>query len=238
VVGEHGGIRTLNPRAPLDPRHRRIASQAVRAGPILLTLVVALVAGCGGDTSAGTDAACRSVEAPDPRDPGSREAPSTALDADRTYTLTFETSCGSFVVTLDPETAPRTTASLVALARDGYFDDTIFHRVARGFVIQGGDPTQSGGGGPGYSTVDLPPSDARYTKGVVAMAKAATEAPGTGGSQFFVVTGEDVGLPSEYAIVGTVTAGMGTVEAIDALGGRDGPPSQPVVVDSVTVSES
>ncbi|HEU4970532.1 MAG TPA: peptidylprolyl isomerase, partial [Gaiellaceae bacterium] len=108
------------------------------------------------------------------------------------------------------------------------------------FVIQGGDPTQTGAGGPGYSTVDKPPSDAKYTKGVVAMAKTQVEAPGTSGSQFFVVTAEDAGLPPDYAIVGTVTEGMDTVERIDALGtpGVDGPPSKPVVISSVTVTES
>ena len=92
--------------------------------------------------------------------------------------------------------------------------------------------------GPGYSTVDVPPSDAAYTKGVVAMAKSGVEAPGTAGSQFFVVSGADAGLPPEYAIVGEVTDGIDTVERIDALGVGDGPPSQPVVVSSVTVSES
>jgi cyclophilin family peptidyl-prolyl cis-trans isomerase len=178
-----------------------------------------------------------SVDAPAPRDPESREAPTEPLDASKTYTLTFATNCGSFTVTLDPQVAPKTAASLVALAQDGYFDDTIFHRVVPGFVIQGGDPTQSGSGGPGYSTVDVPPSDAAYTKGVVAMAKSGVEAPGTAGSQFFVVTGEDAGLPPEYAIAGEVTEGMDTAERIDALGIGDGPPSQPVVVSSVTVGE-
>jgi cyclophilin family peptidyl-prolyl cis-trans isomerase len=150
----------------------------------------------------------------------------------------FDTSCGSFTVTLDQELAPKTSASLVALAKDGYFDDTIFHRVVPGFVIQGGDPTQSGSGGPGYSTVDKPPADAKYTKGVVAMAKTELEPAGTSGSQFFVVTGADAALPPDYAIVGEVTDGMDTVERIDALGAGDGPPSQPVVVTSVTVTES
>ncbi|MBM2824110.1 MAG: peptidyl-prolyl cis-trans isomerase cyclophilin type, partial [Thermoleophilia bacterium] len=79
-------------------------------------------------------------------------------------------------MTLDTELAPNTAASLVALAQDGYFDDTIVHRVVPDFVIQGGDPTQSGSGGPGYSTVDVPPSDAAYTKGTVAMAKSELEA--------------------------------------------------------------
>jgi cyclophilin family peptidyl-prolyl cis-trans isomerase len=141
------------------------------------------------------------------------------------------------VVTLDPEQAPKTAASLVALANAGYFDETIFHRVVPGFVIQGGDPTQSGAGGPGYSTVDVPTSGSAYTQGVVAMAKSGVEAPGTAGSQFFVVTGADAGLPPEYAIVGEVTEGMDTVLRIDALGVGDGPPSQPVVVNTVTVGE-
>ena len=84
----------------------------------------------------------------------------------------------------------------------------------------------------------MPPSDAAYTKGVVAMAKSGAEAPGTSGSQFFVVTGDDAGLPPDYAIVGEVTDGMDTVMRIDALGVGDGPPSQPVVISSVTVDES
>ena len=107
-------------------------------------------------------------------------------------------------------------------------------------MIQGGDPTQTGAGGPGYSTVDAPPSDATYTKGIVAMAKSPVEAPGTSGSQFFVVTDDAAaGLTPDYAIVGEVTDGMDTVERIDALGVGDGPPSQPVVViSSVTVDES
>jgi cyclophilin family peptidyl-prolyl cis-trans isomerase len=126
----------------------------------------------------------------------------------------------------------------VALAEAGYFDDTIFHRVVPGFVVQGGDPTQTGSGGPGYSTVDAPASDAKYTKGVVAMAKSGVESAGTSGSQFFVVTGADAGLPPDYAIVGEVTEGIETVERIDALGVGDGPPSQPVVVNMVTASSS
>ncbi len=210
-------------------------------------LVVALLAfssgcgGSGGDTAesvaTGSDE-CATVEAPEAREPESIDAPTEQLDSSKTITLAFDTTCGSFTVTLDPELAPKTSASLVALAEAGYFDDTIFHRVVPGFVIQGGDPTQTGSGGPGYTTVDVPPSDAAYTKGVVAMAKSGAEAPGTSGSQFFVVTGDDAGLPPDYAIVGEVTDGMDTVMRIDALGVGDGPPSQPVVISSVTVDES
>jgi peptidyl-prolyl cis-trans isomerase B (cyclophilin B) len=168
----------------------------------------------------------------------SRTAPTHPLDADKTYSLVVDTNCGSFTIELDPKLAPKTAASLVALAKDGYFDDTIFHRVVPGFVIQGGDPSQTGAGGPGYTTVDVPPADAKYTRGVIAMAKGGTEAPGTSGSQFFVVTADDAGLPPDYAIVGKVAEGMDAVDRIDALGVGDGPPSQPVVVTSVTVDES
>ena len=224
----------------------------MRAAVLALALL-AFAAGCGGgddeagsgDTTATTTATtatpvseCIDVEAPEAREPGSAEAPSEELDASLTHTLTFDTSCGTFTVTLDPASAPKTARSLVALAESGYFDATIFHRVVPGFVIQGGDPTQTGGGGPGYSTVDVPASDAKYTKGVVAMAKSPTEAAGTSGSQFFVVTGADAGLTPDYAIVGEITEGMDTVMRIDALGVGDGPPSQTVVVNTVTAASS
>ncbi len=104
-------------------------------------------------------------------------------------------------------------------------------------MIQGGDPTGTGTGGPGYKTTDVPPVETRYTESVVAMAKAGNEAPGTSGSQFFVVTAPDAGLPPEYAVVGKVTEGMESVSAIEALGVGDGPPSQPVVIEKVTVQE-
>ena len=126
---------------------------------------------------------------PTPKPDGGGEPPEEELDPAKTYSLVVETNCGSFTIALDQKLAPKTSASLVALARDGFFDSTTFHRVVPGFVIQGGDPTGTGTGGPGYSTVDAPPADATYTKGVVAMAKTGAEAPGTSGSQFFVVTG-------------------------------------------------
>ena len=215
---------------------------------LIVSVLAFAAAGCGsgdddsasgGDTTTTAVSECVDVEAPDSRDPGSRQAPSAELDASKTYTLTFDTSCGAFTVTLDVESAPKTAASLVALAKDGYFDDTIFHRVVPGFVIQGGDPTQSGAGGPGYSTVDTPPSDAKYTKGVVAMAKTQVEAPGTSGSQFFVVTGEDAGLPPDYALLGMVTKGQEVVDKIGVVeAGPDEAPVNPVVIRQIRVTES
>jgi len=205
--------------------------------------LVLVAAGCGGSSSpkGSTEATggCEDVSSPAARDDGGATAPTGRLDPERTWTLAFDTSCGSFVVTLDLDSAPATAASLVSLAKAGYYDDTIFHRIVPGFVIQGGDPTQSGAGDPGYKTVDVPKSDAAYTKGIVAMAKTADEPAGTSGSQFFVVTGDDVGLPPEYAVVGTVTEGMDVVERIDRLGDpTTEQPLQPVVIRSVTASSS
>jgi peptidyl-prolyl cis-trans isomerase B (cyclophilin B) len=223
-----------------------------RAAVLLVLALALLTAGCGGsDSSAETAASdvttdasaappgCAEVEAPAPREDGGATKPTERLDPEQTWTLTFETSCGSFVVTLDVAGAPATSASLVSLARSGFFDDTVFHRIVPGFVIQGGDPTQSGSGGPGYSTVDPPPSGAKYVKGVVAMAKTQAEPAGTAGSQFFVVTGDDVGLPPDYAIVGKVTKGLDVVGLIDKLGDpATEQPLRPVVVRSVTAASA
>ena len=220
----------------------------LRVAAIAVVTLALGAAGCGGGSSSSTSAAtqtaetvsgCESVEAPAPRDAGGATAPKERLDPERTWTLTFDTSCGTFVVTLDLDSAPATAASLVSLAQSGFYDDTVFHRIVPGFVIQGGDPTQTGTGGPGYSTVDAPASGATYTKGVVAMAKTEDEPPGTAGSQFFVVTGDDVGLPPDYAVAGTVTDGLDVVERIGALGDpATEQPLQPVVVRSVTAASS
>jgi peptidyl-prolyl cis-trans isomerase B (cyclophilin B) len=204
----------------------------------ILTLLALSLVGCGDKGGGSTAAGCADVEAPEAKADGGATKPSEPLDETTTYVLVVETSCGDFEITLDQEFAPNTAASLVALANDGFFDNTTFHRIVPGFVIQGGDPTASGSGGPGYKTVDAPPSDAAYTRGVVAMAKTQLEAPGTSGSQFFVVTADDAGLPPEYAIVGEVTQGYDTVERIGAFGDTNEQPTQPVVIERVTVRES
>jgi peptidyl-prolyl cis-trans isomerase B (cyclophilin B) len=160
------------------------------------------------------------------------------LEEGKTHRLAVKTNKGAFTIELDTEAAPCTTASIADLARKGFFDGTIFHRIVPGFVIQGGDPTGTGTGGPGYKTVDTPPSDARYTKGVVAMAKTQDEPAGTSGSQFFVVTGDDVGLPPDYAVVGKVVEGLDAVEAIGRLGGPDERPKERIVIESAGVTSS
>jgi peptidyl-prolyl cis-trans isomerase B (cyclophilin B) len=225
---------------------------------VLCVLALALAA-CGGDddssggssstpekttTSAQaeqTQGTCRDVEQPTPGDGGGQKKPAKKLDNSKKYDVTMQTTCGSFTIRLDQKTSPNAAASFVSLAKNGFFDDTIFHRIVPGFVIQGGDPTVTGSGGPGYSTRDKVPADAKYGPGVVAMAKAGNEPPGTAGSQFFVVTGAGTGLTPDYAVLGKVTKGMDAVQAIGKLGdpasGGTGTPLQSVVIEKVTVDE-
>jgi len=147
-----------------------------------------------------------------------RNPPKEALDPKKRYDVTLATNCGSFTIRLDVHDSPHTAASFVALARSHYFDRTVFHRIVPGFVVQGGDPTQTGTGGPGYSTVDRPPATARYSEYTVAMAKTQLEAAGTSGSQFFVVTGPAVQLPPDYALLGKVFVGRKVVDVIGKSG--------------------
>jgi peptidyl-prolyl cis-trans isomerase B (cyclophilin B) len=207
-----------------------------RIGPIVaVAAAVLLAAGCGGGKK--ETATATTTEAT-----GSSSASSApALDPDKTYTVTLTTNQGTFGFDLDVKNSPHTTASFAALVKRSFFDGLTFHRIVPGFVIQGGDPNGDGTGGPGYTTVDPPPSDAKYTKGVVAMAKTAAEAPGTAGSQFFVVTGADIGLPPDYALLGNVSSGMDVVERIGKLGDPNDPngvPTKRVVIEKATLTES
>ena len=183
-------------------------------------------------------AGCKQVNKPAAKPDGGAKKPTKPLNASKTWTLQFKTNCGDFTVKLDLKSAPKTSASMVALAKSGFFRNTIFHRIVPGFVIQGGDPTGVGDGGPGYSTRDKPPPNARYTKGVVAMAKTPQEAPGTAGSQFYVVTGPDAGLPPEYAIIGKVSKGLSTVDRIGKLGDAAEHPTQTVELYDVKAAGS
>ena len=144
--------------------------------------------------------------------------PTSPLSAKKVYEVTLTTNCGSFTIRMDQKQSPNAAAAFVALAQRGFFNGTIFHRIVPGFVIQGGDPTGTGTGGPGFQTVDTPPRTARYTHGVVAMAKTQTDPAGTAGSQFFVVTVPDAQLPPDYAIIGKVVSGLPVVDRIGKLG--------------------
>ena len=201
--------------------------------------IVVLIASSGGDDG-GSDqaAACEEVPAPQPKNVEDRERPDLELDRDKTYTAAVETNCGPFDIELDVRRAPETSASFVALARDGFYDGLGFHRIAPGFVVQGGDPAGDGTGGPGYKTREAPPDDVAYTEGVVAMAKGGAEPAGTAGSQFFVVTGPDANLPPDYAILGKVVRGIDNVKKMEKLAStEDGPPSEPIVMERVRITE-
>jgi peptidyl-prolyl cis-trans isomerase B (cyclophilin B) len=150
-----------------------------------------------------------------------------------------KTSEGTFSIQLDVKDSPHTVASFEQLARKGFFNGTIFHRIVPGFVIQGGDPTGTGNGGPGYSTVDVPPAGTTYLHGTVAMAKTETDPPGTAGSQFFVVTGADAGLSPIYAVLGHVVSGLAVVDRIGTFGNsQTEKPTKRIVVESVTIRPS
>ncbi len=160
--------------------------------------------------------------------------PALAIDAAKAYTATIETSAGSMVAELFPGDAPNTVNNFVFLARDGFYDEVIFHRVISGFMIQGGDPTGTGRGGPGYRFDDEPVSRP-YDRGTLAMANAG---PNTNGSQFFIMHA-DYPLPPNYTVFGKLTAGEDVVDAIAAA--QTGPndrPIEPVAISGVTIAES
>jgi len=223
--------------------------------PSLVALLLAcalLVTACGGGDEekaasppASTDApaatpepACEKTAAAKPK-AVKLPKPTEELKRGRTYVARVLTNCGEFEITLDPKRAPRTGGSFKYLAGKRFFDGLTFHRIVPGFVIQGGDPKGDGSGGPGYSVTEAPPDDLVYGKGIVAMAKTATEAAGTSGSQFFVVTGEDAGLPPDYALLGKVTKGQDVVDKIGvAEVGPDEKPLHPVVIRTIRITES
>ena len=187
---------------------------------------------------------CQKVKAPKPRPGAKASKPKTTLDAAKTTTAVVTTSCGEFTIALDVSQAPTTASSFASLARKGFYDGLTFHRIVAGFVIQGGDPQGDGEGGPGYKVVEAPPSTITYPRGTVAMAKAPTEAPGTSGSQFFVVTAENASSPpfsltSDYALVGKVTKGLEVVQRIGALpaDSQTEKPDTPVVIQRVKIQE-
>jgi len=157
-----------------------------------------------------------------------------ALAPGETRTVVIKTAKGSITIKVEADLGPLAAGNFVALASCGFYEGVVFHRLVPGFVIQGGDPTGTGGGGPGYEFPNDPVGVA-YTRGVVAMANAGRD---TNGSQFFIVLA-DSDLPPDYSIFGRVTAGMDVVDAIAAMpnsGGQENAALEPVAMDSVTVS--
>lgn len=196
------------------------------AGLLMIAVVVVVLVGQGDDD--GPDAPVVKTERLD--------RPDQVVEQGQPASVTMETSEGDFTIALDTERAPVTANNFAYLAEQGFYDGLGFHRIVPDFVIQGGDPRGDGTGGPGYKVVEAPPRDLEYTPGVVAMAKSGSEAAGTSGSQFYVVTGAGGrSLPPEYALVGKVESGMDVVEAIGALGGADEQPTRDVVIEKATL---
>jgi cyclophilin family peptidyl-prolyl cis-trans isomerase len=200
-----------------------------------------LISRGGGDDGDSTSAAasadgCKQVKAPAPKKI-SLKAPGQTLQKGEEATAVVQTSCGTFDIALDTERAPKTANSFAYLSEEGFYDGLTFHRIVPEFVIQGGDPLGTGTGGPGYSVDEKPPANLAYTKGVVAMAKSSAEPPGRSGSQFYVVTGADAGLPPEYALVGKVSEGMDVVERIGKLGTPTEKPKQTILIEKITIEK-
>jgi cyclophilin family peptidyl-prolyl cis-trans isomerase len=225
---------------------RRVFS--LLAGAAAVPVLLAACGGGGNETSSSSSTSNSSTAAAAPKENGcvvvgsapamaakKERKPTVELPNDKVYNVTMVTNCGSFTIQMDQKQSPNAAASFVTLVQRGYFDQTIFHRIVPGFVIQGGDPTGTGTGGPGYETVDTPPKNASYTHGVVAMAKTATEPAGTAGSQFFIVTVANAGLPPDYAIIGKVVKGLPVVDHIGTLGDASQQPTQVVEIKQATV---
>ena len=212
----------------------------VRRPPRILAIgaVVAIaLAGCSVDTGGSTAGVGSPAPAGSPGANGCPTSPPTALAAGQLRTVTIATELGSLSIEIDAALSPIAAANFVALAECGYYDGVVFHRVVPGFVIQGGDPTGTGTGGPGYTIPDEPVT-AAYRRGVVAMAR--TSQPNSVGSQFFIVLDDAAAERSltpvnTYQIIGSVTTGMDTVDAIAAAADRE-LPSDPVVMTDVGVT--
>jgi len=212
-----------------------------RSGTLLaLNLSALALTACGGEASSPSSAlptGCREASLPRPKHVDLR-SPTTRVSEQAKLKATVDTSCGRFAIALDAAASPKTVSSFVYLARRGVYDDTSFRRIVPGFVIQGGDPSETGSGGPGYSVTEEPRPSTNYSKGTVAMAKTALEPPGRSGSQFFVVTATDAGLPPSYAPLGKVSSGWAVVKRIESLGdrgsGQVGTPRATVVIRGIT----
>jgi cyclophilin family peptidyl-prolyl cis-trans isomerase len=211
-----------------------------------LAVTMLLAGACGNDdsqsepvaTEAAGSADCPPIDGTESQTREFDAAPPMCLEPGTSYEAIVTTNKGEFTIALDPEAAPVAANNFVFLARNQYFDDTVCHRIIPDFVVQCGDPTATGTGGPGYTIVDEPPDAGQYQIGSIAMAKTA--APDSAGSQFFIITGPNgAALPPEYALFGQVVDGLdGTVAAMAAAGTPDGAPTEPIEIQSIRIVQS
>jgi len=231
----------------------RTKRNAKRMTLLVIALAAALTAaGCGQKYSEGggrNQAATPKPSAaptvsPSPTPKTWSAPPSMQIDPKKTYTAEVKTSKGSFTIELMASKAPKTVNNFVFLAKEHYYDGVTFHRIIETFMVQTGDPTGTGAGGPGYKFEDeLPPAEP-YAPGIVAMANAGKN---TNGSQFFICTGPDSAnlnqIPN-YTVFGKITAGMETVQAIaktpvksNPKSGEPSMPTEKVTIDAITITE-
>jgi cyclophilin family peptidyl-prolyl cis-trans isomerase len=230
-----------------DRRWFILGGFAVLAVVIVGIILVSRSGGSSGNSGSSTTASkekgakgasakgCKTVAQPAPREE-SLPKPKQTVKKGEKLTAVVETNCGTFEIELATSEAPITTNSFAYLAEEGFYNELTFHRIVPEFVIQGGDPTGTGSGGPGYSVTEKPPANLKYTVGTVAMAKSSTDPPGRSGSQFYVVSGpEGETLPPEYALVGHVSKGIEVVETIGELGGAEEKPTQVVEIEKMSI---
>ncbi|EFM12069.1 peptidyl-prolyl cis-trans isomerase cyclophilin type [Paenibacillus curdlanolyticus YK9] len=211
---------------------KKLSGKHLHKGVLLLSiLLLALaIAGCG---SKNANAGVKQLN----------KMPEMEIDPNKTYSAEFHTSKGDFTIDLYASDAPTTVNNFIYLAKQKFYDGVIFHRIIESFMIQTGDPTGSGSGGPGYNIPDELGSDHKYDVGTVAMAN--TGSPDSGGSQFFICTGPEcanLNLQPNYTIFGQVTAGMDTVTAIAKSpviedGYENSKPKDKITIDSIDIKE-
>ncbi len=178
---------------------------------------------------------CPAADGSSPRVTSFSGPPPMCIDPAKSYSAEMVTSLGTVTIDLDAAKAPKTVNNFVFLARYHYYDGLVFHRIINGFMCQGGDPTGTGRGGPGYRFEDELPKPREYQIGSVAMANAG---PNTNGSQFFIVSGPSgVGLPPQYSLFGQVVKGLDVLDQMEKVptGGGDRPKTD-VVINSVTIN--
>ena len=178
---------------------------------------------------------CPNPDGSSPRQTKFDGPPPMCIDPSKDYRAEMVTSMGTMTISLDSASAPLTVNSFVFLARYHYYEGIVFHRIIKGFVCQGGDPTGTGTGGPGYKFRDELEGDGTYSRGTVAMANSG---PNTNGSQFFIMH-KDVGLPHSYTIFGKVTDGIEAVDAIaESKTDRSDRPQSEVKISKIEITES
>jgi cyclophilin family peptidyl-prolyl cis-trans isomerase len=238
---------TGRPGTPAGPVSGGGVTSSIPGGPLLIVGAIVVVviaaaflllrpgdtggAGAGASASPGSSTAAGNGDCPTSQPP--------ALPAGETRTVTLNTPKGAIVIQVEADLSPIAAGNFVALAGCGFYDGTVFHRVVPKFVIQGGDPTGTGTGGPGYTIKDEPVTTT-YSRATVAMARSS--GPDSVGSQFFIVLDDEARSAladpkyNNYQIIGAVTSGMEAVDAIAAAAGGVENPADPIPITTASVA--